>query len=119
MTRVELEGRKIMVRILRFCRRQPGVGSFTIDHCCTECGVRETVTIEGQKEVSAEDYASGRVWDDSVCYSFYMLGIHRDDELVSRGIEPGVFPTIPYGPRTHTGIIPDLSTRCTMISSGP
>ena len=96
-TRVELEGRKAMLRILRFCRKQPGLENFTIDYCAPECGIRETVTIKGKKKISIKDYESGRLWEDAVSYSFYMLGIHRNNQIVSRNIKQGIYPTIPLG----------------------
>lgn len=102
-TLAEIEGRKAMLRILRFCRKQPGLEKFTIESCAAECGIRETVTIKGQKELSVTDYEKGLVHDDSICYSFYMLGIHRDDQLVSRDIAPAIYPTIPFGALLPSG----------------
>ena len=96
-TLAELEGRKAMLRIQRFCRKQPGLENFVIESCASECGIRETVTITGKKNISAKEYETGYLWDDAICYSFYMLGIHKDNELISRDVKPGIYPTIPLG----------------------
>ncbi len=107
-TVAEIEGRKAMLRILRFCRKQPGLENFRIDWCAPECGIRETATIVGKKFITLTDYESGRVWEDAVCYSCYAVDIHRRDHTVFRDFKPGVYPTIPLGamlPAGSTGII--------------
>lgn len=96
-TETEIEARRAMLRLLRFCRRQPGMEHFTIDYCAIECGIRETATIVGKKTITIQDYASGRLWEDAVCYSFYPVDIHRTDWLDFREIPAGVYPTIPLG----------------------
>jgi hypothetical protein len=96
-TRAEIEGRRVMLRILRFCRTQPGLENFTITACAPECGIRETGTIRGKKRITIADYESGRMHDDAVCYSFYPVDIHRADHVDFRAIAPGVYPTIPLG----------------------
>ncbi|MCM8769891.1 MAG: FAD-dependent oxidoreductase [Candidatus Omnitrophica bacterium] len=102
----EIEGRKAMLRILRFCRKQPGLESFRIDWCAPECGIRETATIVGKKFITLADYETGRVWEDAVCYSCYAVDIHRSDHTVFRNFPPGVYPTIPLG-----AMLPAGSTR--------
>lgn len=96
-TEAEIEGRRAMMRLLRFFRRQPGLEEFTIESCATECGIRETVTIEGKKEITVEDYEGGRMWEDAVCYSFYPIDVHRADHILGRPLERGIYPTIPLG----------------------
>jgi hypothetical protein len=105
-THAELEGRRAMMRLLRFCRRQPGLENFTIASMAPECGIRETVTIKGKTEITIDDYMSGRMYDDAVCHSFYAVDIHRPDHIDFRNIEPGVYPTIPLG-----SLIPEGSRR--------
>ncbi|OPZ28113.1 MAG: dihydrolipoamide dehydrogenase [Lentisphaerae bacterium ADurb.BinA184] len=96
-TEAEIEGRRTMLRLLRFCRRQPGLENFVIASCAMECGIRETVTIKARKTVTVHDLESGRLWEDAVCYTFYAIDIHRADHTHYRRIEPGVHPTIPLG----------------------
>jgi hypothetical protein len=96
-TAVEVEGRRVMLRLLKFLRRQPGLGNLTVAWCAPEVGVRETVTIEGRASITAHDYESGRPWPDAVCYSFYPIDVHTEDGLIYRPLPRGVVPTIPYG----------------------
>ncbi len=41
---------------------------------------REGRRIKGISEMSVEDYLSGKQYDDSVCYSFWFVDVHRDNE---------------------------------------
>jgi hypothetical protein len=112
-TRAEIEGRAAMLRMLRFCRAQPGLSGFRIVSCATECGIRETVTIKGLKKITLPVYESGRMWEDAVCYSFYTIDSHRADFIRGHSIGPGIFPTIPLGallPAGGTGIV--VAGRC-------
>lgn len=98
-TRAEIQARAALLRIIRFLRRQPGLAGFHIEHMAAECGVRETVTIEGETRITSADYTSGRVWADSVCHSFYPIDLHAVDggAIDTRPLRPGVVPTIPLG----------------------
>lgn len=99
-TRAELLGREAMLRIVRFFRKQPGMESFQIEHCASECGIRETATIHGETCITHEDYVQGRVWPDSVCYSFYPIDVHNVagiGGIDTRPLAEGVVPTIPLG----------------------
>ncbi len=102
-TAAEIEARRIMLRLYRFCRRQAGLENFRIDFFATECGIRETVTIKGRKKITAADYEGGRLWDDAVCYSHYSIDIHRPQTVVHRHLKRGVVPTIPLGAMLPAG----------------
>lgn len=114
-TEAECLAREAMWRIIRFLRQQPGLENFHVDSFATECGIRETASIEGEERITREDYVSGRVWPDSVCHSFYPIDIHASDGV---GIEicplqEGVVPTIPLGallPRDTRDLI--VAGRC-------
>ena len=64
-----------------------------------ECGIRETVTIQGEATITHEDYVSGRLWQDAVCYSFYPIDLHyaRGGGIDTRPLQPGTVPTVPRG----------------------
>jgi len=96
-TQAEIEGRRVMLRLFRFLRRQPGLAELRIAWCAPEIGIRETVTIRGRRKITVADYESGRVWDDAVCYSFYPVDVHTAEGLVFRPLPEGVVPTIPFG----------------------
>ena len=98
-TAAEVAARRALMRIYRFLRVQPGLENLTIDFAAAECGIRESCTIRGKKRITARDYATGRVWEDAVCYSFYPIDIHRPsgDGVDLRPLAEGTFPTIPRG----------------------
>ncbi|MDD4892066.1 MAG: FAD-dependent oxidoreductase [Phycisphaerae bacterium] len=104
-TEMELAGRRCMMRLFRFFRRQPGLEKFRYRWFAVECGIRETVTIVGQSTITADDYASGRRWDDAVCYSYYPVDLHASDDLDIdiRSLAPGAVPTIPRGAMLPVG----------------
>jgi hypothetical protein len=98
-TRAEIEGRRSLLRVYRFLRRQPGLGAFQIDSFCPETGIRETVRIVGKTTVTVADYEGGRFFDDAVCYAFYPVDEHLNDGkgINKRELNSGVLPTIPRG----------------------
>ncbi|AHF89828.1 membrane protein [Opitutaceae bacterium TAV5] len=101
-TAAELQARAAMLRIVRFFRSQPpgaGTDGFRIEWCASECGIRESVTIEGETRITHDDYVTGHVWPDSVCYSFYPIDLHvvGGGGIDTRYLTEGVFPTIPLG----------------------
>lgn len=56
---------------------------------------REGRRIAGLTELSAEDYCAGRVFPDSVCYSFWFVDIHRQGQAsYIQYITHGKTPTI-------------------------
>ena len=104
-TAAEVAGRGTLMRIYRFLRCQPGLENLTIDFTAAECGIRESCTIRGKKRITARDYASGRLWEDAVCYSFYPIDVHRPSGagIDLHRLEEGTFPTIPRGAMLPSG----------------
>ena len=61
-----------------------------------EVGVRETYRVVGEYRITEDDYRSGRVFSDSLCYAFYPVDMHDK----SSGVHPshlaeGIVPTVP------------------------
>jgi hypothetical protein len=96
-TDAEVTGRRVLLRLLLFLRRQPGLDRLRVAWSAPECGIRETVVIEGRCRVDAERYAKGYVWPDAVCYSFYPIDVHEEHGLNYRPMERGIVPTLPFG----------------------
>lgn len=98
-TAAEVEARQAVLRMYRFCRRQPGLEQFRVDWICAEAGIRETVTIRGKSSISVADYEAGRLFPDAVCYAFYPVDEHLNDGLGInyRHLKADVLPTIPRG----------------------
>jgi hypothetical protein len=98
-TALELAGRALILKIFRWLRKQPGFEKLEIAFLAPECGVRETVVIEGKTYITKADYESGRLWPDAICYSFYPIDVHTPEGsgLIFRHLNEGVVPTIPRG----------------------
>lgn len=96
-TRLEVEARATLMRIVSFLREIPGLENLHVISAASECGVRETCRIIGEKTVTSEDYLAGKVYDDAVCYAFYPIDLHQPLGIKQIFLDEGVVPTIPYG----------------------
>ncbi len=93
---MEIEGRQAILRAYRFLRTQPGLENLKLEPAASECGIRETVRIQGETVITVEDYQSGRVWPDSVCHAFYPIDLHNKEHGVKpEPLAEGVVPTVP------------------------
>ncbi|GAA5196479.1 FAD-dependent oxidoreductase [Microbacterium jejuense] len=104
-TAAETAGRAALLRIYRFLKPLPGLAGLTVTYGATEVGVRESCTIEGLRSLTGEDYLSGRVWDDAVCFSYYPIDIHRPDGngIAKTYLEEGRVATIPLSAMIPAG----------------
>lgn len=64
-------------------------------HLQPETGFRESYRIEGETVVTANDYTSGRVFDDAISYAFYPVDLHTKTGVKPKPLKPGTVPTIP------------------------
>ena len=98
-TSLELAARRQLLELYRFLRRQPGLERLRFEYVALECGVRETVTIRGKACITLDDYTSGRLWDDAVCYACYPIDLHTSSGQGTdvRLLPEGVVPTVPRG----------------------
>lgn len=95
-TETNMRGRASMLRMYRFLRSVPGLEKTTLVSMSPEVGVRETYRIRGEYTITQDDYTSGRVFPDSLCYAFYPVDLHDK----RRGVRPahlaeGVVATVP------------------------
>lgn len=104
-TALELSGCASTLRLLRFLRKQPGLEGINLSYLSPECGVRETMRIQGLDTITVEDYITGKVWPDALGYSFYPIDLHTHKEggLDYRKLKEGVFPTFGFGALRPTG----------------
>lgn len=103
-------GRASLMRLLRFIRSLPGGEQARIVQMQPETGIRETYRIVGESTITREDYLSGRVFPDSVGFSFFPIDIHLDVGAHLEYLPPEVVPTIPL-----SALIPKGS-RCLLIA---
>jgi len=90
-----INGRQSLLRLLKFVRTLPGCEKARIEYMAAETGVRETFRIAGVYQISRDDYLSGRVFNDSLCYSFYPIDLHDKSGVRPEHLAPGIVPTIP------------------------
>ncbi|MGM0376283.1 MAG: FAD-dependent oxidoreductase [Bacteroidota bacterium] len=94
-TLTNLNGRASALRILRFLRGMPGCDKTQLLDLQPETAVRETYRIDGEYQVSHQDYMSGKLFYDSLAYSFYPIDLHDPKGIIPKHLEQGVVPTIP------------------------
>jgi hypothetical protein len=94
-TLANLAGRASVLRLLRFVRSLPGCEHALLAQMQQETAVRETYRIVGEVEITADDYTSGRLFDDAVAYSFYPVDLHDRRGVKPKMLQHGVVPTIP------------------------
>ena len=75
-TKLECEAIILITKLYAFCRSIRGLENLTVDYYAEETGVRETVRIVGEITLTANDYISGKHFEDSVCYAFYPIDLH-------------------------------------------
>lgn len=103
-TELEVEGRRALLRVYRFLRRQPGFERVSIAWSAPEAGVRETRCIQGRKLITYADYIGGRTWPDAVSYSYYPIDLHTAEGLTYEKIPEGIVPSIPLGALLPEGV---------------
>ena len=95
-TETNMRGRASMLRIYRFLRNVPGLENVALVSMSSEVGVRETYRIMGEYTITQEDYTSGRVFPDSVCYAFYPVDMHdKKNGVHPAHLAEGVVATVP------------------------
>ena len=95
-TALEQKARRELLRIVQVLRRFPGLENLYVTSFAAECGVRETVRIDGELCMRAEDYVAAYRYEDAVCYAFYPVDRHMDTGIHQIFLEPERVPTIPY-----------------------
>ncbi len=94
-TITNINGRTSLLNTLRFLRELPGCEKIKLLSMQPETGVRETYRIDGEYQVTHEDYISGKVFDDAVSYSFYPIDVHDKNGVQPKQLNEGIVPTIP------------------------
>ncbi len=95
-TETNLRGRASMLRMVRWLKTLPGLDKVTLDGMSPEVGIRETYRVLGEYLITKDDYVSGRVWEDSLCYAFYPVDLHDKKSGVKPAhLQEGVVPTVP------------------------
>lgn len=88
VTLANLTGRKSVLEQVRKSKKR-------LMHLQPETGFRESYRIVGETMITVDDYTSGRVFDDAVCYAFYPVDLHTKSGVKPKPLKPGTVPTIP------------------------
>lgn len=88
VTEANLTGRKAVLAQVRKKGKR-------LMHLQPEASFRESYRIEGETVITVDDYTSGRVFDDAVCYAFYPVDLHTKTGVRPAPLKRGVVPTIP------------------------
>lgn len=94
-TITNIAGRKSLLKMLKFLRQIPGLEKTHIVTMQPETAVRETYRIEGEYQVTHDDYISGRVFEDSVSYSYYPIDLHDKQGVIPKHLTEGTVATVP------------------------
>ena len=96
--RVEERAIEDLFAYVQVLRSVKGLENLVMDRLADETGVRETVRIVGEKQVSAEEYVRGERYEDAISYAFYPVDLHvaAEGAIEQTFLSDGVVPTIPY-----------------------
>ncbi len=97
MTQAEIEGREKMARMLRFAKENADISVYAT---AAYAAPRESRRIVCDMQMSREDFLTGRLYPDSVCYGYYNIDIHtyKENEALEKAqkLPDGVVPNIAY-----------------------
>jgi hypothetical protein len=94
-TIANIEGRKSLLRIIRFVKTLPGCEKAYISKMQPETAVRETYRIDGLYRITKEDFVEGRIFDDSLSYSYYPIDLHVKEGVKPKHLQEGKVATVP------------------------
>lgn len=65
-------------------------------HLQPEAAFRESHRIVGEIIITEDDYVSGRVYPDAICYAYYPVDVHKGTGFEKlEQLKPGIIPTVP------------------------
>ncbi len=88
VTQANLSGRKSILAELRKQRKR-------LMHLQPEASFRESYRIEGETVITVDNYTTGRVFEDAVCFAFYPVDLHGKGGVKPKPLAQGVVTTIP------------------------
>lgn len=106
VTAANLKGRKAVLNKVRTTKKR-------LMHLQPEAGFRESYRIQGETVITVDDYTSGRVFDDAVCYAFYPVDLHTRSGVKPKPLARDTIPTVPLSalvPKGSRNII--VAGRC-------
>lgn len=92
-TEANLTGRRSVLQRVR--KQRADGGESHVAQLQPEASFRESYRILGETVVTEDDYVSGRLFDDAVCYAFYPIDLHTPSGVRPEPLAEGVVPTVP------------------------
>ncbi|MHC4629097.1 MAG: FAD-dependent oxidoreductase [Planctomycetota bacterium] len=96
VTAANLRGRREVLKKVRKENRR-------LMHLQPEASFRESYRIVGETIITHDDYTSGRVFNDAVCYAFYPVDLHTRSGVKPKPLAKGIVPTIPLSAMVPKG----------------
>ena len=98
MTRAEIEGREKIARMLAYAKDTADITAYST---AAYAAPRESRRIVCDMQMTVEDFLTGRLYPDSVCYGYYNIDLHsyRKNaafETPSGKLPEGVVPNVTY-----------------------
>jgi len=90
LTKANMDGRKALLNKLRARKKKA-----RLLHMQPETAHRESYRIRGETVITVDDYTSGRVFEDAVCYAFYPVDLHTRSGVKPKPLARGTVPTVP------------------------
>jgi hypothetical protein len=106
VTAANLRGRKDLLQKIRTSKKR-------LTHLQPEASFRESFRIVGETLITVDDYTSGKVFEDAVCYAFYPVDLHSKRGVKPKPLAKGTVPTIPLSalvPKGSSNLI--VAGRC-------
>ena len=89
-TQATLAGRQAMLKRIR-----KGLATKRLVQMQPETAFRESYRILGETVITHDDYVSGRLFKDAVCYAFYPVDLHTRQGVRPKPLAKGIVPTVP------------------------
>jgi len=108
VTAANLKGRKDLLAKVRSAK-----GKGRLMHMQPEASFRESYRIQGETVITVDDYTSGRVFEDALCYAFYPVDLHTKTGVRPKKLKQGIVPTVPLSalvPKGSSNIL--VAGRC-------
>jgi hypothetical protein len=98
MTEAEIEGREKMARMLKFAKENADITAYST---AAYAAPRESRRIVCDQTMTTDDFLTGRLYPDSVCYGYYNIDLHSYKknaafETPSGRLPEGVVPNVTY-----------------------
>jgi hypothetical protein len=106
VTAANLKGRSDLLQKIRSSKKR-------LTHLQPEASFRESYRIVGETLVTVDDYTSGKVFKDAVCYAFYPVDLHTKSGVKPKPLTQGIVPTVPLSaliPKGSSNIL--VAGRC-------